>query len=288
MTRLLRLVVALAAFVPTATGASQHPTYIVERVIDGDTVVLSSLGTVRLIGVDTPETVDPRQPVQQYGLESAAFLKQLAQGRSVRVEYDRQRLDKYRRTLAYLYLPDGVFVNLEIIRQGFGHAYSDYPFAHLERFRDAEREAREASRGLWADDQTASPVKASTDPARVWVNTSSKVYHCPGTRYYGTTVRGSYMSETAAKLEGYRPAYGRECGPLNAGAVKTAPVGSAKANLVTPPPAPAPIRVWVNTSSGVYHCPGTRYYGTTKKGVYLEQSAAQAAGHRPAGGNACS
>ena len=200
---------------------------------------------------------------------------------------DRQRSDKYRRTLAYLYLPDGVFVNLEIIRQGFGHAYVDYPFTHMESFRDAEREAREAGRGLWADDQTA-PAKATSDPARVWVNTSSKVYHCPGTKYYGKTARGSYMIETAARQEGYRPAYGRECGPLPDGAAKAAPIGNVKANGVTAPPASAAIKVWVNTSSGVYHCPGTRYYGTTKKGVYMEQSAAQTAGHRPAGGNACS
>src|SRR4030095_14625997 len=100
--------------------------------------------------------------------------------------------DKYRRTLAYLYLPDGVLVNREIIRQGFGHAYVDYPFARMESFREAEREAREAGRGLWADDQTA-PSRATTGPAQVWVNTSSKVYHCPDTRYYGKTVSGSYM-----------------------------------------------------------------------------------------------
>ena len=82
LTRLVRLVVALATLLPAIAGASQNPTYIVERVIDGDTVVLSSLGTVRLIGVDTPETVDPRKSVQRYGLESAAFLKRLVQGRS--------------------------------------------------------------------------------------------------------------------------------------------------------------------------------------------------------------
>ena len=288
MTRLIRLVVALATLLPAATGAGQNPTYVVQRVVDGDTVVLSSLGTVRLIGVDTPETVDPRAPVQRYGIESAAFLKQLVQNRSVRVEYDRQRVDKYRRTLAYLYLHDGMFVNLEIIRQGFGHAYVDYPFIHIESFRAAEREAREAGRGLWAEDQTA-PLKATSDPARVWVNTSSKVYHCPGTRYYGKTARGNYMIETAAKQQGYRPAYGRECGPLPDSAVTAAPIRDAKATAVTVVgSASAAIKVWVNTSSGVYHCPNTRYYGTTKKGVYMEQSAAQRAGHRPAGGNACS
>lgn len=74
----------------------------------------------------------------------------------------------------------------------------------------------------------------------VWVNTSSRVYHCPGTRYYGTTSRGRFMSEGAATAEGNRPAYGRGCGGLSA----------------TPAPQRAPSasdasRVWVNTSSRV-------------------------------------
>ena len=211
MTRILRLVVVLASLLPVTLGASQNPTYIVERVIDGDTVVLAGLGTVRLIGVDTPETVDPRKPVQRYGMESAAFLKQLVQGRSVRVEYDRQRSDKYGRTLAYLYLPDGLFVNLEIVRQGFGHAYVNYPFVYMEKFRDAEREARDSSRGLWAEGEAAIPIKAATEPVSVWVNTSSNVYHCPGTRYYGTTKKGVYMDQSAAQRAGHRPAYGNVC-----------------------------------------------------------------------------
>ena len=93
---------------------------------------------------------------------------------------DRQRLDKYHRTLAYLYLSDGTFVNLEIVRQGYGHAYVDYPFAHMEAFRSAEREAREARRGLWGDTASVTAQRpSSAEPARVWVNTSSKVYHCP-------------------------------------------------------------------------------------------------------------
>jgi len=64
--------------------------------------------------------------------------------------YDHQRTDKYRRTLAYLYLPDGTLANLEIIRQGYGHAYLSFPFSKMDAFRAAEREARETGRGLWA------------------------------------------------------------------------------------------------------------------------------------------
>jgi micrococcal nuclease len=65
------------------------------------------------------------------------------------MEYDQQRQDKYGRTLAYVFLEDGTFVNAEIIRQGYGFAYTRFPFTYLEQFRLLEREAREVNRGLW-------------------------------------------------------------------------------------------------------------------------------------------
>ena len=179
--------------------------YAVQRVVDGDTVVLAEVGPVRLIGVDTPETKDPRKPVQYYGVEASAFVQSMLSGQSVRVEYDHQRHDKYQRTLAYLFLSDGTFVNREIIRQGFGHAYVTYPFTYAADFRAAEREAREAERGLWGQ----APAKASSvEPSRVWVNTSSRVYHCPGTRYYGNTARGEYPVRGRGRSAG-PPARGR-------------------------------------------------------------------------------
>lgn len=130
-------------------------------------------------------------------------------------------------------------------------------------------------------------------PARVWVNTSSKVYHCPGTQWYGRTNRGEYLLETVARERGNRPANGRTCGPLpnvadpatpRAAAAPLAAVGSASSPASTPR---ASVRVWVNTASRVYHCPGTRWYGATKAGTYMTQSAARSAGHRPANGREC-
>ena len=123
----------------------------VTRVIDGDTVVVDGIGTVRLIGVDTPETVDPRRPVQYFGKEASDFTKQLATGKRVRLEFDQDRTDRYGRTLAYVYLqPENLLLNAEIIRQGYGFAYTQFPFRMMEQFRTLEREAREAGRGLWA------------------------------------------------------------------------------------------------------------------------------------------
>ena len=135
--------------------------YRVERVIDGDTLKVypnpspaSDQGDrIRLIGVDTPETVRPDYPVEYFGREAAAFTRRLSEGRRVRLEFDPAAgQDRYGRTLAYVYLEDGTFVNAEIIRQGYGHAYTNFPFAYLEEFRALEREARESHRGLWAQD----------------------------------------------------------------------------------------------------------------------------------------
>jgi micrococcal nuclease len=122
----------------------------VTRVIDGDTIVVDGVGAVRLIGVDTPETVDPRRPVEYFGKEASDFTKQLATGKRVRLEFDHDRTDRYGRTLAYVYLqPENLLLNAEIIREGYGFAYTQFPFRMMEQFRALEREAREAGRGLW-------------------------------------------------------------------------------------------------------------------------------------------
>ena len=134
--------------------------YAVARVVDGDTLVVlpnpdpaSREGDrVRLIGVDTPETVHPNRPVERFGKEAAEFTRRQCEGRRVQLVFDpAERQDRYGRTLAYVYLEDGTFLNAEIIRQGYGFAYTRFPFAYLEEFRALEREARAARRGLWAE-----------------------------------------------------------------------------------------------------------------------------------------
>lgn len=123
---------------------------VVVRVVDGDTLVLDGDERVRLIGVNTPETKDPRRPVEYFGKEASAFTRRLAEGKRARLAYDQERTDRYGRTLAYVYLEDGTFLNAEIIRQGYGHAYTRFPFRYADEFRTYEREARENNRGLWA------------------------------------------------------------------------------------------------------------------------------------------
>ena len=119
------------------------------HVIDGDTIELDGREHVRLIGVNTPET-DPRIAVQYVGKEATRFTRGMVQGHHVRLEYDQTRHDKYGRTLAYVYLEDGTFLNLEIVKQGYGYAFTRYPFKYMVRFREAERSARKGDLGLWA------------------------------------------------------------------------------------------------------------------------------------------
>ena len=125
----------------------------VKRVIDGDTLLLSNRERVRLIGVDTPETKHPQKPVERFGKEAYLFTKRMVEDKEVRLEFDWQRRDKYGRLLAYVYLTDGAFLNAEIIKQGYGFAYTKYPFKYLDEFRRYEKEAKENMRGLWKDSE---------------------------------------------------------------------------------------------------------------------------------------
>lgn len=126
----------------------------VTRVVDGDTIVVSDNTTVRLIGIDTPETVDPRRPVQCFGKEASSKLKSLLSEKEIVLQKDVSETDKYRRLLRYVFLPlpDGqiLFVNDYMVREGFAKVLTYPPdVKYNEQFRQAEREAREDGRGLW-------------------------------------------------------------------------------------------------------------------------------------------
>ncbi len=125
----------------------------VESVVDGDTIVITGGTRVRLIGIDTPETKDPRKPVQCFGLEAAAYTSSLlAPGTAVRLVYDVERLDRYGRTLAYVYrLSDGILVNAALVADGYAQVATFPPnVAHTEELTQLARMAREEGRGLWS------------------------------------------------------------------------------------------------------------------------------------------
>lgn len=128
----------------------------VMRVVDGDTIVVllnESGEKLRLIGMNTPETVDPRRPVQCYGPEASARAKQLLDGKRVRLEADPStgERDKYHRLLRYVILPDGTNYNLLMIREGYARENGyGRKYKYRDEFRAAQQEARAASRGLWS------------------------------------------------------------------------------------------------------------------------------------------
>ena len=144
---------------PPASASPPEPSGAVRvsvvRVIDGDTIKVQrgqALVTVRILGMDTPETHDPRKPVQCFGEAAAARAQQLLAGRHVSLAGDptQSRLDKYGRELDYVWLPDGTLYDWKMIRDGYAHEYTyKSPYEYRNVFLAAQAEARAADRGFW-------------------------------------------------------------------------------------------------------------------------------------------
>lgn len=133
---------------------NQPGLYKVISFVDGDTITIDMNGKqekVRLIGVDTPETHDPRKPVQCFGSASANFTKNIIGSNRVRLEADptNTNRDRYNRLLRYVYLPDGTLINGEIIKQGYGFAYTYFPFTKINEFKEYQKNAEQQKNGLW-------------------------------------------------------------------------------------------------------------------------------------------
>lgn len=141
----------------SATQGVSGEKAVVVKVVDGDTIEVLLNGeqkTVRLIGIDTPETVDPRRPVGCFGKEASNETKSLLNGKEVILQKDVSETDKYKRLLRYVYLPlengQTLFVNDYLVREGFAKVLTYPPDVKFnEQFRAAEKEARDNNRGLW-------------------------------------------------------------------------------------------------------------------------------------------
>ncbi len=141
---------------PLPAEALPEGVYQVERVVDGDTLVLVGGYRVRLIGADTPETKHPDRPVEPWGPEATQFTEEfigggLLRAPEVRLEFDGPRLDRYGRLLAYVWV-DGRMLNEELIRQGLAEARTEFPYSAemKSRFLAAQAEARQARRAIWS------------------------------------------------------------------------------------------------------------------------------------------
>ena len=147
------------------------PTATVVEVIDGDTMDVRLDGQVvrlRLIGIDTPEIVDPRQPVQCFGREASVKAHALLDGQTVALEADptQDDRDRYGRRLRYVWLPDGRLFNLELVAQGYAFEYTyDLPYKYQATFKEAEHAARAAGRGLWSPATCNGERRPAEEPA---------------------------------------------------------------------------------------------------------------------------
>ncbi len=236
---------------PAASGDASSPAIpsgltaaTVTRVVDGDTVVVSIGGQeykLRYIGVDTPETVDPRRPVGCFGKEASARNRELVEGQSVGLEKDVSETDDFGRLLRYVWLDASTstgggpasgggsgraeMVNARLIEEGYAQAATyppDVKYATL--FASLQAQARDAGRGLWgpACQPTLTPSPApgaceysSTSQPVIKGNISAageKIYHVPGGAFYGQTVideaRGErwFCTEGDALAAGWRKA----------------------------------------------------------------------------------
>lgn len=217
----------------TTQQTEQKTLYFITSVVDGDTFKVDINGavkTIRVIGIDTPETVDPRKPVECFGVEASNKAKTVLSGQKVRLEYDptQGELDKYARTLRHVFLQDGTNFGLLMIKEGYAHEYTyAVPYKYQSEFKAAQKQATETKAGLWGDVcQSATAVETpntSLAPAQsdgsgnclIKGNISSKgekIYHVIGCRSYNQTVidesKGEkwFCTEQEALAAGWRKA----------------------------------------------------------------------------------
>ncbi len=140
----------------TSTSIASTTLYAVLKVVDGDTIHIDIDGkkeTVRLIGINTPETVDPRRPVECFGKEASNKAKELLTERKVRIETEASQgeRDKYGRLLGYIYRDDGLLFNKFMIEEGYADEYTyRLPYKYQTEFKAAQKSAENGKKGLWA------------------------------------------------------------------------------------------------------------------------------------------
>lgn len=208
-------------------GASEEQANIL-KVVDGDTIHVQlpdgKKEKVRIIGIDTPETKDPRKPVQCFGKEASKQMSKLVNGKTVVLERNpAEDRDKYKRLLRYISL-NGEDIGASMVRGGYAFSYKKFPHPRLATYNQLEREARGALRGLWGsacDYQSTTPVsgsKTSPNPpiqgeCKIKGNISKeKIYHLPGCGSYKKTIietdKGErwFCTEAEAVAAGWRKA----------------------------------------------------------------------------------
>lgn len=192
----------------TAQGQGPATQALVAEVRDGDTVVLDTGQKVRLLGIDTPELEREGQPADFLAHKAKQVLTNLAQGKRVRLEYDKVRYDRYGRVLSFLFLMDGTDLSREMVRRGLARVYTIPPNLRFrEELLAAQREAIAARRGIW--------LKALKQDEPSYIgNKRSLIFHRPTCPQGGKTAKSNRVeirSLTDAYLWGFSPC--RTCKP---------------------------------------------------------------------------
>jgi micrococcal nuclease len=226
---------------PLALAASTTgtDTATVVRVVDGDTIQVKlstgKLDKVRIIGIDTPETVDPRKEVQCYGKEASAKMKVLLNRKKVTLEMNpAEDKDKYGRLLRYVSIK-GKDIGAQMIKDGYAFSYKSYPHPRLDQYNELEKSASESKTGLWgATCEYSKPISKSSSSTATSKQSSSKssvssvsssctikgnisaskekIYHVEGCGTYSATQidvsagERWFCSESEAKAAGWRKA----------------------------------------------------------------------------------
>jgi micrococcal nuclease len=178
--------------------------FTVKWVNDGDTIVLTNGKRVRYIGINSPEIDHDKQRAQPFGYAARALNQQMVLNQKIRLEYDRERQDRYGRLLAYIFLPNGIFLNEHLLQRGYAYLLYRKPnLKYHQRLLKAQREAMKAGNGLW---------KNWSESKKQYIgNRNSRRFHapdCPNARKINWRNRTVFSSKWDAFKEGYAPAGG--------------------------------------------------------------------------------
>lgn len=248
-----------------AKNKNQSPydkTVTVSRVVDGDTIeinpTINGVEDVRLIGIDTPETVDPSEEVEPYGSEASAFATEELAGQEVQLEFDEEKVDQYDRLLAYVYTGGGEMFNEDLVEMGYAQAYPYPPNTMYEmRFERAQRKAKARDLGIWGlplDQQCLLADRGNgIGEGSIGCDLMAEKSASPSA---SPSASASADSSTTAQ-------------PSGGGAV--APISEDDC------PQSAPIK---GNQSGLYHVPGGAYYDVTNpEECFATPADAEAAGY---------
>ena len=195
--------ILILLFAPVITVVAQT-WFTVKWVNDGDTIVLTNGKRVRYIGINAPEIDHDNRRAQPFGYESRSYNKDVVLKRKIRLEFDRERHDRYGRLLAYLFLPDGTFINEALLQKGYAYFLFKKPnLKYNQRLLKAQLEAMKAGRGLWEN--------WSEEKKRYIGNRNSRRFHkegCPSAKQIKRRNRTQFSTKWDAFKAGYAPAGG--------------------------------------------------------------------------------